>query len=93
MQSSKVGLQKWVIAMYLMSTSLKGVSSMKLHRDLGVTQKTAWHLAQKIRQGWLEGQDYNDKLDGVVEVDETYIGGKSRNMHAKARKARKQYNK
>ena len=90
MQSSKIGLQKWVIAIYLMSTSLKGVSSMKLHRDLGVTQKTAWFMAQKIREGWLAGQD-DDKLDGVVEVDETYIGGKSKNMHAKARKARKQY--
>ena len=90
MQSSKIGLQKWVIAIYLLSTSLKGVSSMKLHRDLGVTQKTAWFMAQKIRQGWLEGQD-DDKLDGIVEVDETYIGGKSKNMHAKDRKARKQY--
>ena len=88
MQTSRVGMQKWVIAMYLMSTSLKGVSSMKLHRDLGVTQKTAWMLAQKIRQGWLEGQDDSDKLDGVVEVDETYIGGSSKNMHAKDRKAR-----
>jgi len=66
---------------------------MKLHRDLGVTQKTAWFMAQKIRQGWLEGQDDSDKLDGIVEVDETYIGGKSKNMHAKARKARKQYKK
>ena len=90
MQSSKIGLQKWVIAMYLMSTNLKGVSSMKLHRDLGVTQKTAWFMAQKIREGWLDGQD-DDKLDGIVEVDETYIGGKSKNMHAKERKARKQY--
>jgi len=90
MQSSKIGLQKWVIAIYLMSTSLKGVSSMKLHRDLGVTQKTAWFMAQKIREGWLAGQD-EDKMDGVVEVDETYIGGKSRNMHAKARKERKQW--
>ena len=83
MQSSKIGLQKWVIAMYLMSTNLKGVSSMKLHRDLGVTQKTAWFMAQKIRQGWLGGQD--DKMDGPVEVDETYIGGKARNMHANKR--------
>jgi transposase-like protein len=90
MQSSKIGLQKWVIAMYLMSTNLKGVSSMKLHRDLGVTQKTAWFMAQKIRQGWIEGQD-DGKLDGIVEVDETYIGGKSKNMTAKKRKARNQY--
>lgn len=85
MQSSKIGLQKWVIAIYLMSINLKGVSSMKLHRDLGVTQKTAWFMAQKIRQGWLGGQD-DDKMDGVVEVDETYIGGKSKNMSATARK-------
>ena len=80
MQSSKIGLQKWVIAMYLMSTNLKGVSSMKLHRDLGVTQKTAWFMAQKIREGWLGGKDA-DKLDGIVEVDETYIGGINRNRH------------
>ena len=82
MESSNLPLRKWVMALYLMNTNLKGVSSMKLHRDLGVTQKTAWMMAQKIRECWL-----NDslQLSGQVEVDETYIGGKSRNMHKSKR--------
>ena len=52
MHDSKLPLSKWALAFYLLSTSLKGVSSMKLHRDLGVTQKTAWHLAHRIRETW-----------------------------------------
>ena len=78
MQSSNLPLRKWVIGIYLMSTSLKGVSSMKLHRDLGITQKTAWMMAQKIREGWVRGS--SGPMGGTVEVDETYIGGKRKNM-------------
>ena len=76
MQSSNLPLRKWVIAMYLMSTNLKGVSSMKLHRDLGITQKSAWYMAHRIRETWREDRD---QFAGPVEVDETYIGGKEKN--------------
>ena len=81
MQASNLPLRKWVIGFYLMSTNLKGVSSMKLHRDLKVTQKTAWMMAQKIREAWAQDRP----LAGPVEVDETYVGGKDRNKHARRR--------
>ena len=84
MQSSKLGFQTWLVAMYLLTTSLKGVSSMKLHRDLGITQKSAWHLAHRLREMWR--RDDPDLFAGPVEVDETYIGGKVPRMSAKRRK-------
>lgn len=78
MQASRLSFRKWVFAMYLMNTSLKGVSSMKLHRDLGITQKTAWYLAQRIRQAWGEA---GLPMAGPVEVDESYFGGLEKNRH------------
>ncbi|MDE0139501.1 MAG: IS1595 family transposase [bacterium] len=78
MESSKLPLRKWVIALYLCTTNLKGVSSMKLHRDLGITQKTAWFMLGRIREGW-DNAVGDGFLEGSVEVDETYIGGLEKN--------------
>ena len=81
---SNVPLRKWAIAIYLCLTSLKSVSSMKLHRDIGVSQPTAWFMLHRIRQAWAGDDD--DQLGGPVEVDETYFGGKRENMPLRKRK-------
>ena len=87
---SRLPLQKWLMAMYMMTTARKGISSVQMAKELGVTQKTAWFLAQRIHETWMSKGD-DDKMDGTIEVDETYIGGKAKNMHAYQRKQRKHY--
>ena len=81
MQSSKMGYRDWLFAVYLETTNLKGVSSMKLHRDLGITQKSARHMAHRIRKALQSDGLFADP----VEVDETYVGGRQRNMRASRR--------
>jgi len=77
---SKVPLRKWAIAIYLEITSLKSVSSMKLHRDIGVTQATAWFMLHRIRQAWVASDSGHGPYSGPIEVDETYMGGIRKNM-------------
>ena len=86
MANSKIKLQKWAIAIYLCLTSLKSVSSMKLHRDIGVSQPAAWFMLHRIREAW-SGQSGGPTLQGPVEVDETYFGGKRANMSLAKRAA------
>jgi hypothetical protein len=78
-EDSPLPLQKWLVAMWLLVNCKNGVSSYEVHRDLGVTQKTAWFMLQRIRLAMQDGSV--EQIGGHVEIDETYIGGKARNMH------------
>ena len=77
---SKIPMRKWVFAIYLCLTSLKSVSSMKLHRDIGVSQPAAWFMLHRIREAWAGGGSDGGGFTGPVEADETYFGGKRKNM-------------
>lgn len=85
-EDSPIKLGKWWCAIWLISNAKNGISSCELHRALGVTQKTAWFVLQRIRLALQNGTIV--KVGGTVEVDETYIGGKARNMNAKQKAKR-----
>jgi transposase-like protein len=87
MEDSALGLDKWLTAIWMQTSMKNGVSSWEIHRSLGITQKCAWHMLHRIRLG-LQDTNTGGKLSGEVEVDETFIGGKARNMHA-AKRAKK----
>jgi transposase-like protein len=85
-EDSPLGLDKWLAALWLLVNAKNGISSCEIARSIGITQKSAWFMAHRLRFALHHGSF--DKLSGEVEVDETFIGGKARNMHIAQRKRR-----
>lgn len=83
MEDSPIGLDKWLTAIWMIANDKNGISSYEIHRGLGITQKSAWFLLHRIRLAMQQGT--LEKLSGTVEADETFIGGKARNMHKSKR--------
>ena len=81
-EDSPIKLDKWLVALWLITGAKNGISSCELARSIGVTQKTAWFMLHRLRMAFQSGSFVKDKMNGTVEVDESYIGGKARNMHA-----------
>lgn len=82
-EDSKISLAKWYAAIYLITSHKKGISSLQLHRDLGVTQKTGWYMLHRVRHSL--GLQQEEKLTGTIEADETFMGGKEGNKHKSKR--------
>lgn len=87
-EDSPVGLDKWLTTLWLIVNAKNGISSYEIHRSIGVTQKTAWFMGHRIRTALHHGSFEQMVLMGSYEVDETFIGGKARNMHYDKRKRR-----
>jgi transposase-like protein len=88
MEDSPIGLDKWMAAIWMICNDKNGISSYEVHRGLGITQKSAWFLNHRIRKAMQDGGGLFNKFSGDVEVDETFIGGKARNMHMDVKKRR-----
>src|SRR5437763_11036063 len=86
-EDSPIGLDKWLTAVWMITNCKNGVSSYEIHRAIKVTQKTAWFMLHRIRLAMQTGT-FEKKMSGEIEADETYIGGKARNMHASVKERR-----